>query len=86
MFQQHVWCFVGRFCSRCQHWCCFKRFLVFLILVNDQASIQASGLRSGGREGHPGARLLQTHRLGAPREQGDTASLQTQSGTYHIIT
>lgn len=50
--------------------------------ADDQASIQASGLRRGGREGHPGARLLQTHRLGTPREQGDTAAVQTQSGTW----
>lgn len=50
--------------------------------ADDQASIQASGLRHGGREGHPGARLLQTHRLGTPRAQGDTAAVQTQSGTW----
>lgn len=65
----------------------FNIFLYFILsswAVNDQASIQASGLWSGGREGHPGARLLQTHRLGTPREQGDTASVQTQSGTWAL--
>lgn len=50
--------------------------------ADDQAPVQASGLRARGREGHPRARLLQTHRLGTPGEQGDTAAIQAQSGKW----
>lgn len=50
--------------------------------ADDQAPVQTSGLRAWGREGHPRARLLQTHRLGTPGEQGDTAAVQAQSGKW----
>lgn len=50
--------------------------------ADDQAPVQASGLRARRREGHPRARLLQTHRLGTPGEQGDTAAVQAQSGKW----
>lgn len=55
-------------------------FLCFHRAADDKAPIQASWLWPGGREGHQRARLLQTYRLGTPPEQGDTATLQAQSG------
>lgn len=43
--------------------------------ADDQASVQASGLWTGGRDGHQGAGLLQTHRLGSAGEPRDPTAV-----------
>lgn len=55
-------------------------FFCSLLPADDQASVQASGLRPRGGDGHQGAGLLQAHRLGSAGQQGDPAALQAQSG------
>lgn len=60
--------------------CVLVSFSCSLLPADDQAPVQASGLRPRGGDGHQGAGLLPTHRLGSAGQQGDPAALQAQSG------